>query len=822
MGYETENTSDFRKVFQISKYIRTHVMKNIIILISAFIVCQNMLLAETNLLSNIPASFEFPPNYSLTEDFKDATDLTDGKIINDNVWFYKDGVGWHGGKYYSISFAFGSVQPVDRVRIRLSAGRSGVYWPQKIYVLASNDGENFALLDEIMSRIEDTLPPYDDKGSQVWADSISLNRRFSYLRFLVIPEAGNGYFFTDEIEAIKSDKDSLPSLEGLGTFAGRADAFLNNLHLNAIQENDLAALSRNAKLLGVDWDVSALMTELEKGGEAMLAHDKIDSNFPLNASQRRIAAENQRIFAKAGLAGLVIRPVFRYAPFNAFTCPDKIASAPAPLRLYPGERRYQAIAIANADAKTAEVAISISGDIPVTLYHVVSMMHLDHFFNANRLEQLKASNNEFHLEVLPGENSQLYVEFEAPRNAAAGKHSFSLNFSNGETLNYMVEVGHAFVMPEKLSTAFGTWDYLYNLNGKHNSQINNDNLARAQELIERNQMNNLWVDEMAMPVVRGDMFNDEELVAKLDFTKFDIWYERMGRLGQTYGIFFGLHIKEQAHFGIEPIENPELFRKRMTAYVMNVAEHLEKDLNVSPSKFFWHCQDESYSLEHEKKLAIYAEAIHESRTGFRMYSNPLMSTELADFDFPYLDILVRPCTYSYENILKYIAADARRLAPGQCFGFYSCENRTRQRDPYFYYGLPFRAGLLFREFQGICFWNFASAPQNLAEFDSIRDEFSTLYFKGNEIFSSKQFECIFEAREDYEYLMNLHRLNARLKANSSKFAAEGEKLEKDIRNEILEEFRPGMPGSFWTFPKDRTVADRQREIMWSFFEKAGE
>ena len=70
------------------------------------------------------------------------------------------------------------------------------------------------------------------------------------------------------------------------------------------------------------------------------------------------------------------------------------------------------------------------------------------------------------------------------------------------------------------------------------------------------------------------------------------------------------------------------------------------------------------------------------------------------------------CPYDIARLRTCVETAAAR-PKDYSFGFYSCSNRSRERDPYSYYALPFRFGFLFPNFKGVGFWNLCTAPRGV-------------------------------------------------------------------------------------------------------------
>ena len=115
------------------------------------------LTASENLALGKKVEFFPPPNDALTTDENDPYDLTDGKLsvsTDDRIWFNKDAVGWYGGVGTAggvlLVVDLGAPQPVGQIAIRVLGGHEQrtLDLPTGIEFLASNDGENYHLLQK--------------------------------------------------------------------------------------------------------------------------------------------------------------------------------------------------------------------------------------------------------------------------------------------------------------------------------------------------------------------------------------------------------------------------------------------------------------------------------------------------------------------------------------------------------------------------------------------------------------------------------------------------------------------------------------------------
>lgn len=108
-------------------------------------------IAGVNLAAGRPVSFAPTPDYHITKvNGTDATDLTDGRIIEDSqeIWRFKEAVGWQVVGNKSIIIDLGKEQNVGKVVWRVVAGAKKLEFtgPKRVRIYGSRDGQNASLL----------------------------------------------------------------------------------------------------------------------------------------------------------------------------------------------------------------------------------------------------------------------------------------------------------------------------------------------------------------------------------------------------------------------------------------------------------------------------------------------------------------------------------------------------------------------------------------------------------------------------------------------------------------------------------------------------
>ena len=782
-------------------------MKNILA-ISALLFCFASVVAGENLLMGVRAQYETPPNYELTDSDSDPQDLTDGETKAGEVWFHKSCVGWK-RTHCGALFDLGREVSGGQLRLHVSWGR-WVTEPERIYVLVSNDNVNYALVDEILRHRG--YPVFNaEVGIAFWVESRPLNRRFRYIRFVAIPSRPIGHFYCDEVELTPGPEDA-PAVGAEANWPAGELAFVNHMGYHDRIREDCEAVRANARALDVPCSVDILegdfMADLE-GATALLGEDNA---FPLNRAQRQLADENQRILAAAGYKDIVFSWVQRYQPNNAFTLPTPYAQ-PDPLLLYPGERRYFAFNLSNPKPETAAATVKVAANLPVRLWKAVAAVSPRHFFNANRLEELAAHESAVTLTLLPGETAQVFGAITADTVPERPEVSFTLE--DGVPHRLPVRIGKAWEMPASFSAKFCMWDFLSALDAEFAQ--GKGNLQRLLDLMQENRLDWTWLSDAQLPLPKPDLWEGTDYRGDLDFSNIDRWLALMGDRAECFCLYLGAHRFNESNFGLKPAEGLPLFKARFATYFGRLAEYLKEHCNLPPEKVLIHSLDEAWTPDERALLAACTEVIRERGDGFHIYSNPGVKDDTMDFEG--VDILSPVTPFDEKQLADYLAIDARRSEKGLAFGFYRCDPNTRELDPCIFYGGGFRGGFLFSDFFGGGFWQLSCADRTLDELNIQRIIRCPLYFKGDEVWSSKQWEAIYEAREDYEYLLRLKKLTARLKAAGGPAADEGEELCLRAREMLMAELANGKRLLHWAAPHDRSAFDRLRSEIWRFFEE---
>ncbi|MBD3291346.1 MAG: hypothetical protein GF393_00370, partial [Armatimonadia bacterium] len=114
--------------------------------------------AGENFALGKPYRFVREPNYGVTRDEGDATQLTDGQFRDtDRIWYFKDAVGWRGCEPPAmVVIDLGEVRAIDSLVARVQGGGSyqgGFRFPRKFEVYVSDDEQTWHRVDSVSKQV---------------------------------------------------------------------------------------------------------------------------------------------------------------------------------------------------------------------------------------------------------------------------------------------------------------------------------------------------------------------------------------------------------------------------------------------------------------------------------------------------------------------------------------------------------------------------------------------------------------------------------------------------------------------------------------------
>jgi hypothetical protein len=110
-----------------------------------------------NIALGRPYRFDRKPNYGVTADAGDATQLTDGKLVEtDRIWYSKEAVGYAGADPPpTICIDLGQVQPIRAVVVRMQGGgahEASFRYPLQFDIYVSDDDQTYTRVDSLRKK----------------------------------------------------------------------------------------------------------------------------------------------------------------------------------------------------------------------------------------------------------------------------------------------------------------------------------------------------------------------------------------------------------------------------------------------------------------------------------------------------------------------------------------------------------------------------------------------------------------------------------------------------------------------------------------------
>ena len=154
--------------------------------------------APSDVALHRPYTLSPKPNYSLTTDDGDSTQLTDGEHAGWGFWTDKAAVGWVGEKLVSITIDLGLTFEISGASFSTAAGSSDVEWPSTILVLGSVDGRSYRLLGDLITL--DAAAGHSPRAAVFDRHLFVSHELKGQARFVRVMVGASGpYVFADEI-----------------------------------------------------------------------------------------------------------------------------------------------------------------------------------------------------------------------------------------------------------------------------------------------------------------------------------------------------------------------------------------------------------------------------------------------------------------------------------------------------------------------------------------------------------------------------------------------------------------------------------------------
>ena len=491
-----------------------------------------------------PYTLSPPPNYKLCTGTSDATDLTDGKRADGELWMSQATVGWvHPKGAVSITFDLREPCVINRLRYCTGAGRAGVTFPSQLDYEASLDGKSFHRLGDLTQDTPEQ-PPDMALGYRPFVYDVRYPPvKARYVRIHSMPR--NTFFFSDEVE-IYSDPEATPvELEKFPVVKGDDD-FIRNQGSHVIRQSFRRLLAAATAGQGD----SALESRIDSWQLSGKPED-LDGVYPFDPLQDDIFARNALRWRQSGVTDFVFWTGDFYEP----VIPERLApecqrdSSKVVLRetMMSGERRGLALNIASVLPEPLPLQVELHGFDGEAL-RVIYLDSKKGEPTSTLLAPMLDKNGQpdRRSRVIPGMTTQVVV-IPKTHGLQPGVHHFHLTLILG-TRRYQFPVELDILplaFPERPALKTGGYDYLDAIaNGKQRNwlrwpaQYATEAGARMREMLfqVRCASNGCFAASRPERLKYGD---DGALLSKPDFTGFDNWVAAFPEAA-VFHVFCGL------------------------------------------------------------------------------------------------------------------------------------------------------------------------------------------------------------------------------------------------------------------------------------------
>jgi len=766
----------------------------------------------SNVARGRPYSLTPRPNYSLTTDTGDNSQLTDGAYTTGTMWLQPAAVGWSNATPVTIVVDLQTVQPIAGLSYSTAAGKAGVSWPRSIFVLTSDDGQRFFPAGDLVSGPDG--PPATGFAAFRFTTR-ALHTHGRYVAFVV--DAVGPYTFSDEIEVYAGDASWLaaplagPATTNLTQFFTTAHMMWSIRHrlmrdvqrardaLAAADVDDGTRAALQDELADIDAAIPALQTPDPATFKAVL---------PLNDLHARVFAVHGAI-AEAQAAPLVAAwPANPWSFLDPLDRPAATDGAPAFVWIVAmtGERRSAAINLANLRSYATSVSLRlVSADgspVPdVSLYEAVWTDTRELIPVADAL--LPLSTDAPSLDIPAGMTRQLWLHF-SPVDRSPGTYPAFVEITNddGVWTSIPIELNVlAGRFPERPTLHLGGFDYTDADAGLGLTAGNRNKLVAALHDLA---VDAPWAKSRVMPFGSFDALG--QLAVPPDTSRFAAWVAQWPAASR-YCVFINAGDSIAGIASTDP--------RFVTAVGQWIAFWVDQAARrgIRASQLVLLITDEPQNAAQETRVMRWTAAIKAAAPGVVIWEDPLYanpatasspSTAVSDIVAVNRALVVQQGA-AFADFYRGL------VAGGQSLDVYGSSGPVRPLDPYTYHRLQAWTAVSL-DATGSQFWSFAddAGGRSWNEYAAVNTPFSPFFLSATDVTISKHSEAIREGVEDVEYLFMLRRQTEAVRGVDP--TREGlSDVVAFASTAVAQVLQAAGANDFdWTTDKDRTAAEAMR------------
>ncbi|MDR3691631.1 MAG: hypothetical protein P4L46_19790 [Fimbriimonas sp.] len=645
------------------------------------------------------------PNYNLTTDPDDPTQLTDGKITTGTMWLDKSAVGWADVSPIYITLDLGTPQAIDSIDISSGAGAAGkVRLPRAIAAYGSNDGTTWDRLG-ILSLPEpvDTLPPYQRFVYKLTA----VGKTCRFVRLGIVPVTG---FFSDELEVYSTGSTGQPIVPAITDLKKDLQEVLDTAGKADFQARDTAEAKSRAGALGIQ--------------------------MPTKRSE--IPATWVRIAKAHGLRGMRLWKKNRFAPLDIHEFPSSNEAAPKlVVDTFVGEQRGDAFLISNSVDSPTPVQVLVNGSPSLPDYLRIAQCPWTMTYGgklvASALPYSKPNGGPVTLNVRPGTTDRIWVQVDGAKLTPGHTHlDLTLQAGSVAVGNIPLDIDVSAVQLSKPELSLAGWDYM---DGFGFGGISQAEEPAYRDLVKDFPIDTVCAQARILPMPKAEQFSGNALTG-LDFGKVDRWVSSTPGMRNRI-----LAIGYRDTFAGAQIGTPD-FGIRFGAWMKAIGEHLH---SIDPGcRVLVLLVDEPKTVRQAELIDTWAEAIKSATNSVLVFEDPLfkdLGPERVQKVFSDVDVVC----FEESTILpdSGLTNQYRRLSAGKEYWYYATRPSPKDLDPTDYYRLvPWMAYA--DNVRGIQYWSFTdigAAPSSWKEQGAFQTGFSPL-FLGDPMTTSLQWEAL--------------------------------------------------------------------------------
>jgi hypothetical protein len=538
--------------------------------------------------------------------------------------------------------------------------------------------------------------------------------------------------------------------------------------------------------------------------------------LPLNDIHAQIFQAQARLWRALGAQTVTVWPANPWEAMSPTDPPRFGVPTAIEVSLMRGnEYRSAAFNISNADDAPLSLHLRLSGlaiGAEVTIYEVgwtdtVSLVPV-----AAALPEAKREGEDALIYVPPGLTRQVWLRFRGGQ-LPAGTHLGQVLLSAAGVCTGMpIALRVApLTFPDQPTLALGGWDYTDVFDYGDITPQNRDQVVaylRQHRVVP-------WASSLTLPL--GGFDAGAEHMTRPKTETFDEWIGRWPS-APRYHVFINLPLDPS---------DPQ-FAKKVALWANFWAGHIrEKALRAE--QFFLLVADEPSEEVMDKKILAWAEALHASGAGLRVWEDPIHGrlTPSGRQMMASCDVLCPQLAVFLLGPADYRAWFAQARERGTELQFYSANMHSRSADPYVYFRLQAWASWKY-EATAEHFWAFSDSGGSSSwneyccvEYPWGAGAYVPYFLDRTSVTAGKHMEAIREGVEDYEYLEMLRKAIARRDQRGARgeHVDHARKLLAEAADLVLSVFPAGDQLTTtslyaiwnWQTPKDRSEADRVRE-----------